>query len=33
MDFVQRRKQPAIVVNVTNKSGRWEVLMRRYKIE
>jgi len=30
-DFVQRRHQPVIVVNITNKSGRWEVLMRRYK--
>ena len=33
MEFVRRRKQPALVVNVTNKSGRWEVLMRRYKIK
>jgi hypothetical protein len=32
-EFVERRKQPVIVVNVTNKSGHWETLMRRYKIE
>jgi len=31
-EFVERRHQPVIVVNVTNKSGRWETLMRRYKI-
>jgi len=30
-EFVQRRKQPVVVVNVTNKRGQWEVLMRRYR--
>jgi len=30
-EFVERRRQPVVVVNVTNKKGQWEVLMRRYR--